>query len=201
MKRFEREVVDFELIDAMLKEIHILNLGMNDADGFPYVVPLNFGYEFNADELRVYIHCMKLGKKVDLIQKDNKVCCEFSIFNDFPDRKYKGHYHDFRSVIAKGTMTLLNYEDDSVEWEKGYHLLYTCNNRDTVPLDSLPRIPNMYIGVIVCDKKDVTAKAEFPIRTVEDVPFKNVYEMEKDDTPFDIKDIILARKERLEKSI
>lgn len=80
MKRFEREVVDFELINAMLKEIHILNLGMNDVDGFPYVVPLNFGYEFNDDELRVYIHCMKLGKKVDLIQKDNRVCCEFSIF-------------------------------------------------------------------------------------------------------------------------
>ena len=33
MRRFEREVVDYELIKAMLKEMNIANIGMNDEDG------------------------------------------------------------------------------------------------------------------------------------------------------------------------
>ena len=51
---------------------------------------------------------MKRGLKVDLIKKNPKVCLEFSAFNDFPDHKYKGHYHDYRSVIAKETMKLID---------------------------------------------------------------------------------------------
>lgn len=35
---------------------------------------------------------------------------------------------------------------------------------------------------------------EFPLRTVEDVPFINVYEKEIDEVPFDISDIIAKRK-------
>ena len=40
MRRFEREVVDYKLIEAMLQEMNIINVGMNDEDGFPYVVPM-----------------------------------------------------------------------------------------------------------------------------------------------------------------
>ena len=57
-------------------------------------------------------------------------------------------------------------------------------------------IPGIYIGVIECDLKDVTAKSEFPLRSVEDVPFLNVYEQEDDEVPFDISDIIADRKAR-----
>ena len=33
MRRFEREVVDYKLIEAMLQEMNIINVGMNDEDG------------------------------------------------------------------------------------------------------------------------------------------------------------------------
>ena len=52
----------------------------------------------------------------------------------------------------------------------------------------------MYIGMITCDRKNVTAKSEFPLRSIEDVPFMDVYSKENDDTPFDISDIIAERK-------
>ena len=39
---------------------------------------------------------------IELLKKDSRVCVEFSIFNDFPDKKYKGHGHDYRCVITKG---------------------------------------------------------------------------------------------------
>jgi len=194
MIRFEREVKEPELIAAILDEIQILNLGINDKDGIPYVLPISYGYEMNDQHLIVYTHFSKVGKKIDLLKDDNRVGLSFSIFNDFPDRKYKGHYHDYRSVIAKGTMKLINYKDDPQLWEKGYNLLYTCNHREIKPLKERKTIPNMYIGVITCDIKDVTAKSEFPLRTVEDVPFIDVYSMPVDETPFDISDIIAKRK-------
>lgn len=61
-------------------------------------------------------------------------------------------------------------------------------------------IPLMYIGVVECDLKDGTAKSEFPIRTVEDVPFLNIYEQEDDEVPFDISDIIADRKAKKDNS-
>lgn len=195
MFRFEREVKEKELIAAMLDQIQILNLGMNDVDGYPYVVPISYGYEMKEDKLIVYTHFTKKGKKVDLLKRDPHVSLTFSIFNDFPDKKYKGHYHDYRSVMAKGIMRMIEYKDDPIEWEKGYNLMYTCNHREIKPLSDRKVIPVMYIGVITCDMKDVTAKSEFPLRKVEDVPFINVYDMPDDETPFDISDIIKKRRE------
>lgn len=194
MIHFEREVIKPELIAAILDEIQILNLGINDIDGVPYVVPVSYGYEMTDTQLIVYTHFMKRGKKVDLLRNDNRVALAFNIFNDFPDRRYKGHYHDYRSVMAKGIMKIIEYKDNPQLYEKGYNLLYTCNHREIKPLHERKAIPPMYIGVITCDMKNVTAKSEFPLRKVEDVPFIDVYSMPKDDVPFDISDIIQNRK-------
>ena len=194
MIHFEREVVRTDLIEAILKEIHIANVGMMDEDGYPYIVPMNFGFEINEEKLLIFVHMMKVGKKINLLKKHPRVCVAFNIFNDFPDKKYKGHYHDYRSVIAKGDMKLLESKDDPEHWEKGYNLLYTCNGREIKPLSERNVIPNMYIGMITCDRKNVTAKSEFPLRSIEDVPFMDVYSKENDDTPFDLSDIIAERK-------
>lgn len=194
MLHFEREVTEIELIEAMLNQFHHVNLGLHDTDGYPYVVPVNFGFEIIEDKLYVYTHFMKKGHKLDLMRNNPKVCLEFSMFHDFPDRPYKGHRHDYRSVIAKGEIQIIDAKEDYETFKKGYNLLYTCNNREIKPLESRKTLPAMYIGLIICDMKNVTAKSEFPLRKVEDVPFLNVYEMTEDLEPFDISDIIEKRK-------
>lgn len=197
MIHFEREVTDPIFIHEMLQLFHHVNVGMIDEDGYPYVVPLNFGYELKDEKLYVYVHFMKRGHKLDLMRKNPKVCLEFSAFHDFPDCKYKGHYHDYRSVIAKGVIRIIDANDDYTTFEKGYNLLYTCNQREIVPLQSRKTIPPMYIGEIVCDMKNVTAKSEFPIRTKEDVQFLDVHSLPHDETPFDISDLLLKKKSHI----
>ena len=194
MVHFEREVKERELIEAMLRQFHHVNLGLHDTDGYPYVVPLNFGFEIRDDRLYVYVHFMKKGHKLDLMKNDPRVCLEFSMFQDLPDRPYKGHRHDYRSVIAKGDIRVIDAKEDYETFERGYNLLYTCNNREIKPLKERKTLPAMYMGMIVCDMKNVTAKSEFPLRTPEDVPFINVYDMPEDLEPFDISDIIEKRK-------
>ncbi len=194
MIHFERQVIDPVLINEMLKLFDHVNVGMNDQDGVPYVVPTNFGYEMDDTTLRVYLHMMKHGKKVTLLQQDARVCLTWSLFNDFPYHPYKGHRHDYRSVIAKGILHFYDGNDDYEIFKKGYDLLYTCNQREIVPLESRKSIPNMYICEVVCSLKDVTAKSEFPLRTIEDVPMLDVYSAEEDHTPFDLTDIIEKNK-------
>ncbi|MFR7591108.1 MAG: pyridoxamine 5'-phosphate oxidase family protein [Longibaculum sp.] len=194
MIHFEREVIDPKLINEMLKYFDHVHLGIHDDDGYPYVVPLNFGYEIKNDKLYVYTHFMKRGHKLDLIRKNPRVCLQFSLFHDFPDCPYKGHRHDYRSVIAKGVIRIIDANEDYETYQKGYNLLYTCNHREIVPLENRHPLPAMYIGEIVCDMKNVTAKSEFPLRTKDDVPFMDVYSLPKDDTPFDISDIIEKNK-------
>lgn len=58
-------------------------------------------------------------------------------------------------------------------------------------------IPPTYIGMIICEMDQVTAKSEFPLRKIEDVPFMNVYDVSLDETLFDISDIIEKRKQGL----
>lgn len=197
MIHYEREVKEPELISAMLDEMDHVHIGMFDEDGYPYVVPLNFGYEIKDNKLYIYTHFSKRGHKLELLRKNSKVCAQFSIFNDFPDRPYKKHRHDYRSVIAKGKMNIIDYKEDSETYIHGYNLLYTCNHREIVPLESRKVIPPMYIGMIICEMDQVTAKSEFPLRKVEDVPFMNVYDMPFDETPFDISDIIEKRRKGL----
>ena len=194
MIHFEREVTEPEIIDEMLKMFDHVVVSMHDTDGYPYAVPLNYGYEIRDGKLYVYMHFMKRGHKLDLFRNDPHVCMTFCAFNDFPDRPYKGHRHDYRSVIAKGEMHIIDATVDYDTFERGYNLLYTCNNREIKPLRDRKPLPAMYIGMVVCDMENVTAKSEFPLRKREDVPFINVYEVPEDTTPFDIRDIIAKRK-------
>ncbi|MEG0367289.1 MAG: pyridoxamine 5'-phosphate oxidase family protein [Coprobacillus sp.] len=192
MRRFDREIIDPVIINAMMKEFDTLYLGLIDGD-YPYVVPVNFGYMMKDDQLLLYIHTSKQGHKIDLIHKSQNVSVTFSRFNDFPDKKYKMHYHDYRSVMAKGHIHLIEPDKDFNKYKQAFELLYTCNHREVKPLDK-EHLPPMNIYEIVCDMKDVTAKSEFPLRTIEDVPFMDIYSQEDDQTPFDISDIIAERK-------
>ena len=94
MVLFARKVVDPVLIAEVLKMMDTVYVGVNDEDGYPYVVPLNFGFEMEADQLKIYAHFPRRGKKCELFERDPRVCCTFSAFNDFPDRKWKGFCHD-----------------------------------------------------------------------------------------------------------
>ena len=86
MRRKDRLVTDFEKIKEVIKSCEILRLGLFDEESpmFPYVVPLNFGYEFVKEEccnfpeqIYLYIHGALEGRKAELIRKNKK--CSFQM--------------------------------------------------------------------------------------------------------------------------
>lgn len=72
MRRKDRQVTDFEKIKEIIAECDVIRLGFQDGD-FPYIVPLNFGYEIDGEQIYFYIHGALAGRKYELI-KEKGVC-------------------------------------------------------------------------------------------------------------------------------
>lgn len=75
MRRKEREILELEKIKEIVEECHVVRLAMFD-DPFPYIVPVNFGYQWQDELLILYIHGARQGKKVRLIGENAKIAVE-----------------------------------------------------------------------------------------------------------------------------
>ena len=75
MRRADRELTDREEIKRILEEAKVLRLGLKDGD-YPYVVPLHYGYVYEGDVLRFYMHGAKAGKKYELVKADSHAFVE-----------------------------------------------------------------------------------------------------------------------------
>ena len=172
MRRAERQVTDISLIEGMLKMFNVLHLGVNDTDGYPYVVPVNFGFERTETSFIFYVHHALEGHLIDLLKRDPHVCITLDVFSDFPGERIQGHVHDYRSVIAKGEMRLLdpkNPEDFDL-YMHAHMCLQTCNNREFDYEKRAQKLPPMYMMMAEIPFEDLTAKAEVPINSLEDLP-------------------------------
>lgn len=55
MRRKDREISDFDEIIEVIKKCDVCRIALND-DGFPYVVPLNFGLDVQDGNVFLYFH-------------------------------------------------------------------------------------------------------------------------------------------------
>lgn len=82
MRRKDREIKDFDKLLQIMRQCDSCVLALND-DGFPYMVPLNFGMDIEDGQLYLYFHCAMQGKKLDLIRKDNRATFEMDCDHSF----------------------------------------------------------------------------------------------------------------------
>jgi len=104
MRRKEKEILGREEMESIISKADVCRLGLS-VDNIPYIVPLNFGYRDNC----LYFHTPKVGKKMDMIKTNNRVCFEMDIDHEVVraenpcDSSMK-----FRSVIGYGRASLLD---------------------------------------------------------------------------------------------
>ncbi len=192
MVRYDRYVYDHDLITAILDICPIVTIGFQDKE-CPYVVPANYGYGVTKEKLLIFIHTAKEGYKLKLIEKNPLVCLSFSAWINFPDRPYKGHVHDFRSVMAFGKIRLVDLKTEPDHCREALQALFKKNHRTGCKNPKGIKAINMY--VIECDWEDVSGKTETPVRKPEDVPFVDVYHVPEDNEPFDISDLLETRED------
>ena len=77
MRRTDKEITNRSEIDTILSKATVCRIGLVD-NNVAYIVPLNFGYKNNC----LYFHSAPIGKKIELITKNNMVCFEVDIDYD-----------------------------------------------------------------------------------------------------------------------
>ena len=76
MRRKDREITGRENIEPILQACKVCRVAMTGTDGWPYVIPMNFGYTWDEDGLTLYFHGGVKGKKIDSRRADPRVCFE-----------------------------------------------------------------------------------------------------------------------------
>jgi len=104
MRRKEKEILDREEIDSIISKADVCRLGLS-VDNNSYIVPLNFGYK----ERCLYFHTPKVGKKIDMIKTNNRVCFELDIELEVVRAEHPCDWNmKYRSVIGYGRASLLD---------------------------------------------------------------------------------------------
>lgn len=114
MRQKNRQVTDFSEIVEIIKASDICRIAIND-EIYPYILPLNFGFDVCDDKLILYFHSALEGTKVNLLKKNN--CVSFEMDTDHAlgadeSRGYCTFYYS--SVIGNGEIFFIDDEDEKV---------------------------------------------------------------------------------------
>ena len=119
MRRVDREVTDRNAIIAIMKKCDVCRIALND-EGYPYILPLNFGMEVKDGIIELYFHGAMSGTKYDLIKKDNRASFEMDCGHRLVTEVESGNCTmEYESVIGRGHIEILS----DVEKEDALHIL------------------------------------------------------------------------------
>lgn len=108
MRRSDKEIKNSEKIKWVLQEAKILRISFSE-NNQPYMVPMNFGYRDKC----IYLHSAPAGKKIDILQKNNRVCFEADIQTELvEDSKPCNSGMRYYSVIGFGRAHFLEEVKD-----------------------------------------------------------------------------------------
>ena len=118
MLRKKREVTAPDEITDIIRRSTTLRVGFYGEE-YPYVVPVSFGFEIRDGKPVFYFHGAKIGCKLDLLGKDDRVCAESDIFLGVTPTQ-RGITTLYESFIAFGRAAVVTERDERV---KGLRLI------------------------------------------------------------------------------
>jgi len=129
MRKANREVQNPRELEQILEHCDACRIAFFDED-YPYIVPLSFGYSL-AEQLTLYFHCAKDGKKLDLLRKNPKVCFQMDCSHELKEGNAACDYSmNYESIIGWGEISI---EEDEQEKRRGLDCLMRHYGRETQP--------------------------------------------------------------------
>ena len=102
MRRKDRELKDIADIMEIVKRCEVVHLAMA-VDNKPYIVPVNFGYAYDNEQLELYFHCAESGKKIDMLRINPNICFEMDCDHQLIEGTNACAYgFQYSSVIGMG---------------------------------------------------------------------------------------------------
>lgn len=109
MRRKERSVTNRETVKEIITACDVLRLGLADGD-YPYIVPMNFGWEEQGGQLLFYLHGAAEGRKAELMRQNG--VCSFQMDCDHRTELLpNGMTTRYRCLMGKATIRQLTEEE------------------------------------------------------------------------------------------
>jgi len=113
MRRKDRELTAKQELLAILDEADVCRIALATG-GAPYIVPLNFGFVWE-DELTLYFHSASEGRKIDLLQRDNRVGFEIDTAHEIVRSENACKWSmRYKSLVGTGAVFFI---EDEIERE------------------------------------------------------------------------------------
>ena len=145
MRRNDKKITDPEVIEEILHQSQVCRIALHDGE-YPYIVPFNYGYH----DRTLYFHSAASGKKINLIQKNNKACFEIEydcqIIQHEEACKWTAKY---RSVIGFGKIEFIT---DPEEKKKGLDKIMLHYGRSAVNVYNEKNVEDIVILKLTIDK-------------------------------------------------
>ncbi|NBK09543.1 pyridoxamine 5'-phosphate oxidase family protein [Enterococcus asini] len=155
MRRKKRQVTDLIAIKNFVEESQVVRIAMNGEE-YPYVVPVNFGYEWNEDKLTLFVHGASEGEKINRIKKDPKVSVEMDGNHQLiqGSRNAATYSYAYQSLIGFGQAEILA---DLADKRQALHSLMAHAAKGK-PFDEIPETMLKQTGVIKITLNSYTMK-------------------------------------------
>lgn len=114
MRRKDREVTSCEALKEIIDKCMVCRVAMQDETGL-YIVPMNFGYEFDGEKLTLYFHSAKAGRKVDIMAKGADVAFEMDCDHELIAHEIAcRNGFAYSSIIGNGKATQLEEPEEKL---------------------------------------------------------------------------------------
>lgn len=115
MRRKDREITDKEIIENIIEKCDCCRIGLIDGET-PYIVPLNFAYVSEGDKQFLYFHGSKVGRKIDLINKNKYAGFEMDTNHMVKTSEEACKYSfSYQSIIGTGIITIVKGLDEKIK--------------------------------------------------------------------------------------
>jgi len=115
MRRKDREITDINEKINIIKKCKVCRIGLSE-NNIPYIVPLNYGYNFDNNVLTLFFHSALEGKKIDIIKNNNNACFEIDCDTDLIEAEKACNYgYVFKSLIGFGKIFILENSNEKID--------------------------------------------------------------------------------------
>ena len=163
----DRRITDPAVIRSILGMTEVAAVAIHD-EPWPYIVPMNFGYEWDEEgRLVLWLHMAARGHRIDLIRQDPNVAVNISVFLHRAGHKsYRNESHDYRSVSVFGRAEII-MPDREEEFLHGLECLCRNTGRYKGPLKMTDDWKKR-LRMLKITADEVTAKAQYPVSGIQE---------------------------------
>lgn len=153
MRRSDREITDFDEMIQIMENCDVCRIALN-GDGYPYILPLNFGMKAGNGRVELYFHGATEGTKYDLIHLDNRASFEMDCAHRLVTEAERGNCTmEYKSVIGRGRIEMIGEEGKS----EALNILMRHYHKDDFPFDRSVMPQTCVFKLVV---EDMTGKAK-----------------------------------------